>query len=95
MENKFKILVKVTYNIYTFEHNSYLILLNVMKSVDTSKLSIDECWGIQINGLSHCNKINCKWQALTACEGKNIIKTGVNSKGYQIGEYGLMENKQI
>ncbi len=62
-----------------------------MKSVDTSKFSMDECWGIQINGLSHCTKINCKWQGLTACEGKNIIKTGYNSKGYQIGDYGLIQ----
>lgn len=62
-----------------------------MKSVDTGKFSTDECWGVQINGLSHCKKINCKWQGLSACEGKNIIKTGVNSKGYKIGEYGLVE----
>ena len=92
LDNRFKILDKVTYNIYTFEPNSYLILLNIMRSVDTSKFSMDECWGVQINGLSHCNKINCKWQGLTACEGKNIIKTGVNSKGYRIGEHGLVEN---
>jgi len=62
-----------------------------MKSVDTSKFSTDECWGVQINGLSHCKKINCKWQGLTACEGKNIIKSGLNSKGYRIGEFGLVE----
>lgn len=95
MKNKFKILVKIIYNIYTFEANSYLILSNVMRSVDTSKFSMDECWGIQINGLSHCEKINCKWQGLSACVGKNIIKTGVNSKGYRVGEYGLMEKKQV
>ena len=62
-----------------------------MKNVDTSKFSMDECWGIQINGLGHCKKINCKWQGLSACEGKNIIKTGFNSKGYKIGEFGLIE----
>ena len=60
-----------------------------MKIVDTSKLSSDECWGIQINGLEHCSKINCKWQGLTACEGKNIIRTGINSKGFKIGLHGL------
>lgn len=63
-----------------------------MKSVDTSKFSLDECWGIQINGLSHCKKINCKWQGLSACEGRSIIKTSFNSRGYKIGEYGLVEN---
>ena len=82
----------LTCNIYTFEADLYLILMNVMKSIDTSKLSMDECWGIQINGLSHCKIINCKWQGLTACEGKNIIKDGVNSKGYRIGENGLIDN---
>jgi hypothetical protein len=43
-----------------------------MKRVDTSLFSSDECWGIQINGLSHCKNINCRWQGLTACEGKNM-----------------------
>lgn len=64
-----------------------------MKRVDISKFSSDECWGIQINGLSHCKNINCKWQGLTACEGKNIIRTGRNSKGYQIGEFGIIEDE--
>jgi len=63
-----------------------------MRNVDTSKFSMDECWGIQIKGFSHCKKINCKWQGLSACEGKNIIKTGLNAKGFRIGEYGLVEN---
>lgn len=61
-----------------------------MKHVDTSMFSKDECWGIQINGLSHCKKINCKWQGLSACEGQNIVKTGKNSKGYRIGENGIL-----
>jgi len=61
-----------------------------MKRIDTKKLSQDECWGIQINGLSHCKNINCKWQGLSACEGKNILKTGLNSKGYRVGEFGLV-----
>ncbi len=61
-----------------------------MKTIDTSKLSRDECWGIQINGLSHCKKINCKWQGLSSCLGKNIIKTGKTSKGYRVGINGLI-----
>jgi len=64
-----------------------------MKTVDTTKLSTEECWGIQINGLSHCAKINCRWQGLSACEGKNIIRTGKNLKGYRIGETGLIDEK--
>lgn len=85
----------IKYNIYKFEADSYLKSLDVMKNVDTSKFSMDECWGIQINGLSHCKKINCKWQGLSACEGKNIIKTGLNSKGYRIGEFGLVEKLAV
>jgi hypothetical protein len=61
-----------------------------MRRVDTSRFSTDECWGIQINGLSHCKQINCRWQGLSACEGKNIIRTGKNSLGYRIGESGLI-----
>ena len=61
-----------------------------MKKVDTSKLSHDECWGIQINGLNHCENINCRWQSLSACEGKNIIRTGYNSLGYRIGDEGVL-----
>ena len=61
-----------------------------MRKIDTSKLSSNECWGIQINGLSHCQ--NCKWTGISACEGKNIVKTGRNSKGYRIGENGLIED---
>lgn len=61
-----------------------------MKKVNTSLFSNDECWGIQINGLSHCNTILCRWQGLSACEGKNIIKTGYNSRGYKVGMHGIM-----
>ncbi len=58
-----------------------------MRTIDTTKLSSDECWGVQINGLKHCE--NCKWTGISACEGKNIVKTGYNSKGYKIGFYGI------
>ncbi|MBT3207532.1 MAG: hypothetical protein HN704_18085 [Bacteroidetes bacterium] len=59
-----------------------------MRKIDTSKLSSDECWGVQINGLSFCK--NCKWIGLSACEGKNIVKTQKNSKGFLIGEKGVI-----
>jgi hypothetical protein len=64
-----------------------------MKNIDTSKLSSDECWGVQINGLKHCQ--NCKWTGISACEGKNIVKSGRNSKGYRIGEHGLIEDDHV
>lgn len=59
-----------------------------MRNINTSFLSTDECWGVQINGTSHCQ--NCKWTGISACEGKNIVKTGRNSKGYRIGEKGIL-----
>jgi len=61
-----------------------------MKKVDTSNFSTDECWGIQINGLKHCENINCRWQGLTACEGKESIRTGINSKGFVVGINGII-----
>ncbi len=59
-----------------------------MRNIDTSKLSDDECWGVQINGLKHCQ--NCKWIGISACEGQNIRLTGYNSKGYRIGDDGVI-----
>lgn len=58
-----------------------------MRTIDTSKLSHDECWSIQINGTNHCK--NCKWTGISACEGKDIVRTGRNHRGYRIGENGL------
>ena len=58
-----------------------------MRHIDTSMLSTDECWSVQINGLSFCE--DCKFTDLTACVGKNIRRTGKNSKGYKIGRYGI------
>jgi len=66
-----------------------------MKTVNTSLLSNDECWGIQINGLTHCKNISCGWLGLTACQGINIIKTGVNSKGYKVGKFGIEIDKKL
>ena len=60
-----------------------------MRRIDTSYLSEAECWGIQINGSQHCQQ-NCKWVGITACEGQNIRLTGYNSKGFRIGETGLI-----
>lgn len=59
-----------------------------MRKVDTSYLSQDECWGVQINGLKHCQ--NCKWIGISACEGQNVRLTGYNSKGYRVGDEGMI-----
>ncbi|OYT14359.1 MAG: hypothetical protein B6I19_00380 [Bacteroidetes bacterium 4572_114] len=64
-----------------------------MKKIDTSKLSNDECWSIQINGTLYCK--NCKWTGISACNGHNIQKTGINSKGYRIGEFGLIDEQCV
>lgn len=64
-----------------------------MKKVSTSKLSHDECWGVQINGLKHCRY--CKWQGISACEGKDIVKTGKNHLGFVIGENGLVDTVDL
>jgi hypothetical protein len=58
-----------------------------MRKIDMSKISKDECFSVQANGLEHC-KI-CKWQGISACEGKEIVKTGFNKLGYKIGSKGL------
>lgn len=58
-----------------------------MKRIDTSRLSNNECWAVQINGLGHCE--NCKFVDLTACIGQEIRKTGKNNKGIKIGKNGL------
>lgn len=60
-----------------------------MRKIDSSKLATEECLGIQINGLNHCKQ--CKWTGISACNGKNILKTGKNSKGFVIDEIGLAE----
>lgn len=60
-----------------------------MRKIDTSYLSEDECWGVQIGGLQHCQD-SCKWIGISACEGQNIRLTGYNSKGYRIGETGVI-----
>lgn len=58
-----------------------------MRRINTSYLSNDECWSIQINGWSFCQ--DCKWTGISPCEGKNIVKTHRNSKGYKIEEFGM------
>ncbi len=58
-----------------------------MRKVNTTYLSGDECWGVQINGLTHCQ--DCKWFGISACEGKNIRLRGYNTKGYKVDESGV------
>jgi len=61
-----------------------------MKTVDTSLFSNDECWGIQINGLSHCNTISCCWQGLSACEGKTLLKLVLTPRVIKLACMGLL-----
>ena len=63
-----------------------------MKKIDISRLSPDECWSIQINGTQFCK--NCKWTGISACAGQSIQRTGYNSLGYRIGEYGLVDDDE-
>lgn len=58
-----------------------------MRTVDKEKLAFEECLNVQLNGLNYCK--NCKFTGITACMGKNIVKTGKNAKGYSVGEKGL------
>ena len=60
-----------------------------MRKIDTAYLSEDECWGVQIGGIEHCKQY-CKWIGISACEGQNIRLTGYNSKGYRVGETGVV-----
>jgi uncharacterized membrane protein len=62
-----------------------------MKHINTNRLSEDECWSVQINGLDWCK--SCKWTGITACEGHNILKVGYNSKGWKIGKNGITEEQ--
>ncbi len=62
-----------------------------MRKIDTAKLSDDECWSVQINGLSFCE--DCKFTGLTACVGQEIKRTGKNKKGYKIGRYGIEKSE--
>lgn len=59
-----------------------------MKHINFEIISKEECLPVQINGTKHCK--GCKWQGISACEGKNILKTGRNSKGFEIGEKGII-----
>lgn len=64
-----------------------------MRRIDTSLLSTDECWSVQINGFSFCQ--SCKWIGISACVGQNIHKTGRNSKGYKVGWNGIMADEHV
>lgn len=62
-----------------------------MKTVNLSKISPEECSGIQMMGTAHCAAIQCKFQKTSACNGINIIASGRNSKGYRIGAEGILD----
>lgn len=58
----------------------------VVKTVKQANL-ISECWLIQMFGKSEC--LMCDIKDTPECGGKNICKTGKNSKGIDVGEGGV------
>jgi len=50
----------------------------VVRSADLSS----ECWSVQIHGRSYCNK--CDLRGTEHCGGKEIRRTGKNSKGKRV-----------
>jgi hypothetical protein len=51
---------------------------HLTKVVSTDKLT-PECWSVQFFGLDYCK--HCDLRNTDSCGGKDIIKTGHNSKG--------------
>ena len=53
--------------------------------------SLDECLRVQMDGFKACDK--CSLNGTEKCGGKDIKEKKMNSKGYLIGENGVIENK--
>ena len=51
------------------------------KIINSRNLTM-ECWLIQAFGKSHCK--SCESKGTKNCGGKNIIKSGKNSKGIKV-----------
>jgi len=51
------------------------------KTVTQSQMT-EECWLVQIWGLSYCK--TCEYRDTPDCGGKEVRKTGKNSKGYSV-----------
>ena len=63
----------------------------VMGVAEQSKLT-SECWSVQLFGLDYCE--TCPLRDTPECGGRNIRRTGRNSKGVRvpIGElYGVVK----
>jgi len=50
------------------------------------KLS-SECWGVQVWGTVRCE--DCEYKGTEDCEGQEILRTGKNEKGYEVGRNGI------
>lgn len=46
-----------------------------------------ECWVVQFSGTEYCAM--CEFKDTKYCGGQNILKTGKNEKGIEIGKTGL------
>lgn len=62
------------------------VLEPITRSVSASELT-EECWTVQMIGLNACE--TCEWLETKDCGGKQIRKSGKNSKGHKvpIGEW--------
>lgn len=58
-----------------------------MRIFDKSQVDFSQCISVQLNGIEFCS--SCKFTRTSACMGKEIVATGVNSKGFKIGSRGL------
>jgi len=57
-----------------------------IKQIQQDKLT-GECWLVQVWGTSKCKE--CGLEGKDKCGGQEILKTGKNAKGHEIGEFGL------
>ena len=58
-----------------------MVIRKKAKQINQDKLT-DECWAVQLQGFTTC--LNCPFRDTGRCGGKEIVKTGKNSKGYNV-----------
>ena len=57
----------------------------ITKTIKQSDITA-ECWSVQFLGSNYCQ--HCEFYNKNTCGGKDILKTGKNSKGIRIGREG-------
>jgi len=58
-----------------------------VKTFPQSKLSA-ECWSVQMWGTDHCKE--CEFYGTEDCGGTEILKTGKNENGVEVGKKGMV-----